>query len=394
MSVNKPGDLAHPDGSHGSTNATSPPRSSLTIAGSVLIFIAVLLLIYFAYLTTRPVLLALVLAAAVASLASRLFAWMVRRLRGRRRVAALLSVLTLSVGVFVPFGLLGAVGVQRLVVEGTELVHDLARGGPLTVERLAPHLGPLGPSLQRAASELRPKLMATAPEIASAVGAYASAAGRAALRIGIGAFLFAVALYYFLLDGERWRERVVRLVPLPPAETRMFFERFHQVSVAVLVGNFGTALAQATAATLGYYVFGAPVPLLLGAATLFAGLVPLAGPALVWLPTALVVGVEHGWLRGGGLALYGLLVVSTVDNVVRPILTRRGLQLHPLAVFIGVFGGMLAFGFVGLFVGPLVVALMITVLNVYERHVGGELSVPHRPPDQVAAGHPAAEKRP
>jgi len=351
------------------------PRSFLSIAGDVLILLAVLLLIYFAYLTTRPVLVAIVLAAALASLAARFFAWMVRRLHGRRRLAALLSVLLLFVGVLAPFGFLGTVVVRGLVVEGTELAHSLEHGGPLSVERIAPRLGPLGGPLERAASELRPKLMAAGPQIAGALGAFVAVAGRAALRIGIGLFLIAVALYYFFLDGHRWRERVVRLVPLPPADTRMFFERFHRVSIAVLVGNLGTALAQAAAATLGYFIFGAPVPLIWGAATLFAALVPLVGPALVWLPVAIVVGVGHGWLRGGGLALYGLVIIGTVDNVVRPLLTKRGLQLHPLLVFIAVFGGMLAFGFVGLFVGPLVIALMITVLDVYERHVAGDL--PH-----------------
>ena len=75
-------------------------------------------------------------------------------------------------------------------------------------------------------------------------------------------------------------------------------------------------------------------------------------------------------LRGGGLALYGLGVISTIDNVVRPLLTRRGLQLHPLLVFISVFGGVISFGFVGLFLGPLVVALVVSVLEAYERHVG------------------------
>ena len=103
-----------------STDAQLPPRSFLTIAGGVLIFLAVVLLIYFAYLTTRPVLLALVAAAAIASLATRFFAWLVRRLRGRRRLAAVLAVLTLSVCVFAPFGILGTVVVQRLVVEGTQ----------------------------------------------------------------------------------------------------------------------------------------------------------------------------------------------------------------------------------------------------------------------------------
>jgi predicted PurR-regulated permease PerM len=356
-----------------STDVQPTPRSFLTIAGNMLTFIAVLLLLYFAYLTTRPVLLAILLAAAVASLASRFFAWMVRRLHGRRRLAALLSVLLLFVGVFAPVGFLGTIVVQRLVVEGTELAKGMEHGGPLSVERIAPRLGPLGPPLERAASDLRPRIMAAGPQIAGNLGAFVAATSRAALRIAIGMFLIAIALYYFFLDGHKWRERVVRLVPLPPADTRMFFERFHRVSVAVLLGNLGTALAQAVAATLGYFIFGAPVPLIWGAATLFAALIPLVGPALVWLPAALVVGIEHGWLRGGGLALYGLLIVGTVDNVVRPLLTKRGLQLHPLLVFIAVFGGMLSFGFAGLFVGPLVVALMITVLDVYERHVTGDV---------------------
>src|SRR5258705_2584 len=119
-------------------------------------------------------------------------------------------------------------------------------------------LGPLGPPAQRRASELRPKLVAAGPQIAGKLGAFAAALGKAALHIGIGLFLFAVALYYFFLDGTRWRDRAVRLVPLPSSDTRMFFERFHRVSVAVLVGNLGTALAQALAATLGYFLFGAP----------------------------------------------------------------------------------------------------------------------------------------
>ena len=347
------------------------PRSMVSIAGDVLVFIAVLLLLYFAFLTTRPVLVALLLAAALSSLAVRLFGWIVRRLHGRRRLAALLSVLILFTGVFAPIGFVGTVVVQGLVVEGTEVAHALEHDGQPSVARVAARLGPLGPPFARAVADVRPRLMAAGPQIAAHLGAFVASVGQAAVRIGIGLFLVAVALYYFFLDGDRWRERVVRLVPLPAADTRMFFERFHRVSVAVLVGNLGTALAQAVAATLGYYIFGVPVPLIWGSATLFAALIPLVGPALVWLPAALVVGFETGWLRGGGLALWGLLVVSVVDNIVRPLLTKRGLQLHPLLVFVAVLGGTLAFGFVGLFVGPLVIALVITVLDVYERHVAG-----------------------
>src|SRR5262245_47489714 len=118
-----------------------PPRSVVSIAGDVLVFIAVLVLLYFAFLTTRPVLVAILFAAALSSLAGRLFDWLCRRMRGRRRLAALLSVFLLFAGVFAPIGFVGTVVVQGLVSEGTELAHSLQRTHVLSVDRLAPHLG-------------------------------------------------------------------------------------------------------------------------------------------------------------------------------------------------------------------------------------------------------------
>jgi predicted PurR-regulated permease PerM len=239
----------------------------------------------------------------------------------------------------------------------------------MSIERVAAHLGPLGPPLERAAADLQPKLAAAAPQVVGQLGGFMATVSRAVLHIGVGLFLLAVALYYFFLDGHRWRERFIRVMPLPARDTHTFFDRFHRVSVAVVVGNLGTALAQALAATLGYFLFGAPVALIWGAVTFFAALIPLVGPALIWIPVAIAVGVEHGWLRGAGLGLYGILVISTVDNVVRPLLTKRGLQLHPLLVFVAVFGGVISFGVAGLFLGPLAIALVVTVLEVYERHI-------------------------
>lgn len=373
---------------------TAPPRTFLPIAGGVLLLLALLLLLYVAYLTVRPVLVSIVLAAAVASLSSPFNRWIVRRLHGRRRLGSFVSVIVVFLCVFVPFGLLATLVIQRLVSEITELAHALQTGGPLSIEHVAARLGPLGAPFERALADLRPRITAAAPQIAAHLGSFVAAASRAALQIGVGVFLLAIALYYFLLEGRRWRARVVHLVPLRAEDTQMFFDRFHRVSSAVLIGNFGTALAQALAATLGYVLFGAPVPLVWGAATLFAALIPVIGPALIWLPVALAVGVGHGWLRGVGLAIYGVLIISTVDNVVRPLLTKRGLQLHPLLVFIAVFGGVLSFGFAGLFVGPLVMALLVAVLDVYERRAEGPTPEVQRHPVGGAGPRPPTTERP
>lgn len=353
------------------TSETEPPRSFLAMAGRIVMLLAVLFLLYVAYLTVRPVLVSVVLAAALATLAAPLFRWVIRRFHGRRRLASLCVVVLVFVGVLAPLGALATVVTQRLVSEGTELAHGLQAGGSLSAERVAAHLGPLREPAERALGDLQARLAAAAPQIVGRLGGFVAAVSRAALHIGVGLFLLAIALYYFFLDGPRWRQRFVRLVPLPARDTHAFFDSFHRVSVAVVVGNLGTALAQALAATLGYFLFGAPVPLIWGAATLFAALIPVVGPALVWLPVSVAVGVTHGWLRGVGLVVYGVAIISTVDNVVRPLLTRRGLQLHPLLVFIAVFGGVISFGAAGLFLGPLVIALVVTVLEVYERHVAG-----------------------
>jgi predicted PurR-regulated permease PerM len=79
--------------------------------------------------------------------------------------------------------------------------------------------------------------------------------------------------------------------------------------------------------------------------------------------------VQHGVVRGLGLAAYGVLVIGGIDNLLRPLLTRRGLRMHPFLTFIAIFGGVAAYGFKGLFLGPLVIALAVTVIDLYERRL-------------------------
>jgi len=129
----------------------------------------------------------------------------------------------------------------------------------------------------------------------------------------------------------------------------------------VMLGIFGTALAQAGVALVGFLIAGTPVPLLLAAMTFFLSVIPL-GPPLVWGGAAL-------WLYGHGdqgwaifLALYGLLAISSVDNVVKPILISHSSNLPLLLIVLGVLGGAIAFGFVGIFLGPTLLAVGLTLI--------------------------------
>jgi predicted PurR-regulated permease PerM len=118
----------------------------------------------------------------------------------------------------------------------------------------------------------------------------------------------------------------------------------------------GTAAAQGSVAMLGFFIAGAPAPVLLGFATFFLSMIPV-GPPLIWGGAAL-------WLYGEGqigwaifMALYGMLIISSIDNVVKPILMARGAGLSVLIIALGVFGGVLVFGFIGIFLGPVLLAL-------------------------------------
>lgn len=333
----------------------------------VALFVALLGVLYAAYLVLRPVILIVVFAAAIASLTVGMHRWVVRRLRGRQRLAAALTVLVLLLGVFGPLATLGTFAVARLVGEIEEVAADIREeGSGSTTHEISRRFGRLGPHLERSVAKFRPQVAAAMPDVARRAGQLFSSLGRGLLRAGIALFLFAVTLYYFYLNGAAWGDRLVRVLPLWSEDVRLFIQRFRQVSAAVLVGNIGTALAQGGAATIGYVAIAVPLPLIWGAVTTVAALFPVIGTWIVWVPLAVYMTIAQGWLRGVLLAAFGVAVISSIDNVVRPLLTRRGLQLHSLLVFLAVFGGVASFGFAGIFIGPLVMALAITMLDVYE----------------------------
>ncbi|MCE1238890.1 MAG: AI-2E family transporter [Azonexaceae bacterium] len=133
-------------------------------------------------------------------------------------------------------------------------------------------------------------------------------------------------------------------------------EKARGTVVGVMLGIVGTAVAQASVAMLGFFIAGTPAPVLLGVATFFLSMVPV-GPPLIW-------GGAAAWLYGEGqtgwaifLVLYGLFVISSIDNLVKPILIARGAGLSILLIGLGVLGGVWVFGFIGIFLGPVLLAL-------------------------------------
>lgn len=168
--------------------------------------------------------------------------------------------------------------------------------------------------------------------------------------------------FFFYRDGTRLANSLIAIVRRLGGELGEEMLTLSCSTVkGVMLGIFGTALAQSAVAMVGFLVAGAPAPLLLALATFFLSVVPV-GPPLVWGGAAIWLynHGDHGWAIF--LALYGLLAISTVDNVLKPILISHSSHLPLLLVVLGVLGGALAFGFVGIFLGPTLLAVGLTLI--------------------------------
>jgi len=135
----------------------------------------------------------------------------------------------------------------------------------------------------------------------------------------------------------------------------------------VVQGIFGAALAQALVAWIGFRIAGVPGAFLLAAATFFLSLMPI-GPPLVWGGATVWLLYQGSWGWAVFMFLWGLLAISTIDNVVKPYLISRGSSLPFLLIVMGVFGGVYAFGFIGIFIGPPILALGLTMVSLWTSH--------------------------
>ncbi|PKO47191.1 MAG: AI-2E family transporter [Betaproteobacteria bacterium HGW-Betaproteobacteria-22] len=207
-------------------------------------------------------------------------------------------------------------------------------------------------------------------ELARLLGQYAEPIRNfllGAVQVVAGGFLqllLVVFVAFFLYRDGRWLAQSV--VAMAHRVGGSFGEEMLRLSCntakGVMLGIFGTAIAQATVALMGFLIAGVPMPLLLALATFFLSVVPV-GPPLIWGGAAfwLFNHGQHGWAVF--IAVYGLLVISSVDNIIKPLLISHSSRLPLLLVVLGVLGGLLAFGFIGIFLGPTLLAVGVTLIT-------------------------------
>lgn len=172
--------------------------------------------------------------------------------------------------------------------------------------------------------------------------------------------------FYSLRDGQELRNYISELSPFTKSKEKVIVQQFKNVTDSVIYGQIIVGLVQGSLAGLGLLIFGIDKVVVLTTLAIFLSVFPLLGPFLIWIPVTIYLFISGYPSVAIGYLLYNLLIVSTVDNILRTYLVSRKTNLSPAFIFVSMVGGFLVFGIMGLFLGPLIVAYFIMFLHSYK----------------------------
>jgi predicted PurR-regulated permease PerM len=315
------------------------------------------------FLVIRPFFLAILLAAVFAGLAYPLYEWIEVRTGPRRAGALTLVILLLLVGLPLA-GFLTLVTTEAVQIsQGAEAWFQeegrRAEVGALIAripfaDRFLPEGGELVAQAREAAGRTGPLLMGVL-----------AAATRGTLSFLLQLFVLCFALFYFLVDGPTILRTILHYIPLDPGQKEELLERFVSVTRATVRGSLLIGIIQGGVAGLAFWVAGVPGPAFWGTVMVVLSIIPAIGAGLIWFPAVVYLFLMGNVAAGIGLLIWCAIVVSSIDNFLRPRLIGRDARMSDLLILISTLGGILLFGVVGFIVGPIVAALFVTVWHIY-----------------------------
>jgi predicted PurR-regulated permease PerM len=235
----------------------------------------------------------------------------------------------------------------------------------------------------------REMLVTKAGEAAGSLGkiivSSLSSTTRGTLRLIVDFFMMLYAMFFFLIDGRRYLDSILRYLPLRESEQNQMLQRFVSVARATLKGTLLIAMVQGTLGGLIFAILGIPGAVLWGLMMIVLSLLPVIGGAIVWVPAATVLAVQGHWIKALILAGFCSIVIGSIDNVLRPRLVGHDTQMPDLLILFSTLGGIGAFGAIGFIVGPIIAALFVTIWEIFGSAYRDELDV--EPTPQITLPH-------
>ena len=182
-------------------------------------------------------------------------------------------------------------------------------------------------------------------------------------------FYFALmifTMYYFFTDGEMLIHKLRRLMPLTPNQVNVTFNQLRDVIQATMYGGLTVALLQGLLGGIMFAIAGIPSAIFWGVVMAFLSIIPFVGAFVIFIPAGLILILGGAYLKGILIIVIGSIVISQIDNVVRPLLIAGKACMHPLLLFFALMGGVYLFGLLGIILGPLIAAVFVTLITIFE----------------------------
>jgi predicted PurR-regulated permease PerM len=338
-------------------------------------------------------LMALFIAALFSALARPLFLALERRFGGRRHLASAATLVVMGLLVLLPLTLL----VGLVVAQAIDISQTLV---PWVKTQIASP-DALSAGLQRLPFyeellPLRNLLLEQAGEAVSAASKFL-VGGLSSLTMGtlnffLMAFVVLYSMYFLQMDGPQVVTKILYYLPLKAADEQVMLRKFTSVTRATLKGTMVIGILQGGLAGIAFAIAGIENWVFWGTVMVVLSIIPAVGSALVWIPACVVLAVQGQVATAVALGLFCGLVVGSLDNILRPMLVGRDTQMHELMIFLSTLGGLVMFGFSGVFIGPLIASFFVSIWEMYGVEFGDVL------PDTEevfaalsGAGHPASE---
>lgn len=320
----------------------------------------------------------LIFAALVSIIFFPIQSWLRKKMKGRRTVPALLTTLIVMLILLAPLVLLSIFIIQESIDTLVVIQHklntydfngfsgfgDLPYVGDFLSKLIDKY--ELESFLAENNLDLVSTLKDAAERITSFIVGSASGLFKGVSDGMVQVFIFLITVFYFFRDGDQAIEYAKKISPLPQKYENEIEAKLKESTHAVVVGNFGTAILQGFIGAIGFAIVGIENVVLWGTLMAFASLIPYVGSTIVWVPVAISLLFAHEYWWAGFLALWGVLVIATVDNIARPFLIGGQTKMHALSTFLVVLGGILIFGLKGIVYGPLILSLTLTLIHIYE----------------------------
>jgi predicted PurR-regulated permease PerM len=186
-------------------------------------------------------------------------------------------------------------------------------------------------------------------------------------------FLTLVITFFILKEWKSILTGITDLLPMRKNTIKTLIAKFGSITHTILYAQLFVALVQGVVGTIGFYIFGVPFPILLGVLVAFCALIPAIGTGIIWVPASLFLILSgyfsnNYWILGKGIGLffYGLLIISTIDNILLATIVRAKAKVNQIIIIVGVIGGASLFGIMGIFIGPILLALLITYFETFK----------------------------